>query len=115
MGGHRQVTRSSYAGRRRRTVADRGRQVAIPAPVAELVAAWEARSADRFVAVLAPVAQVVVPPLHLELDGRDEVWLGVARLFGAFGALRYTSRHRYMTPESVTDEVLLEGHQTEEF
>jgi outer membrane protein OmpA-like peptidoglycan-associated protein len=56
-----------------------------------------------------------VPPLHLELHGRDEVWDGVARLFGAFGALRYTSRHRYLTPEAVTDEALLEGLQTRDF
>ena len=32
-------------------MADRVQQVAIPAPVAELVAAWNDRSADRFVAM----------------------------------------------------------------
>jgi outer membrane protein OmpA-like peptidoglycan-associated protein len=96
-------------------VADRAQQVAIPAPVAELLAAWNDRSADRFVAILAPDARVAVPPLHLELAGRDDVWLGVARVFGAFGALRYVSRHRYLTPESVTDEAILEGLQTQEF
>jgi outer membrane protein OmpA-like peptidoglycan-associated protein len=96
-------------------VADRAQQVAIPAPVAELLAAWNDRSADRFVAILAPDACVAVPPLHLELAGRDDVWLGVARVFGAFGALRYVSRHRYLTPESVTDEAILEGLQTQEF
>jgi outer membrane protein OmpA-like peptidoglycan-associated protein len=96
-------------------VANRVQQVAIPAPVAELVAAWNDRSADRFVAIMAPDVHVVVPPLHLELDGRDDVWVGVARLFASFGALRYTSRHRYLTPDSVTDEALLEGLQTHEF
>ena len=96
-------------------MADRAQQVAIPAPVAELLAAWNDRSADRFVAILAPDARVAVPPLHLELAGRDDVWLGVARVFGAFGALRYVSRHRYLTPESVTDEAILEGLQTQEF
>jgi outer membrane protein OmpA-like peptidoglycan-associated protein len=96
-------------------VADRTQQVVTPAPVAELVAAWHARSADRFVAVLAPDARVAVPPLHLELSGRDDVWVGVAHVFAAFGALRYTMRHRYLTPETVTDEVLLEGLQTQEF
>ena len=90
-------------------------QVAIPAPVAELVAAWNDRSADRFVAIMAPDVHVVVPPLHVELEGRDDIWVGVARLFGSFGALRYTSRHRYLTPDSVTDEALLEGLQTQEF
>jgi hypothetical protein len=84
-------------------VAHRVSPVAIPAPVAELVEAWNVRSVDRFAAALAPDAQVCVPPLHLELHGRDEVWDGVARLFGAFGALRYTSRHRYLTPDTVTD------------
>jgi outer membrane protein OmpA-like peptidoglycan-associated protein len=96
-------------------VAQRVSPVAIPAPVAELVEAWNVRSAERFAAALASDAQVSVPPLHLELRGRDEVWDGVARLFGAFGALRYTSRHRYLTPDAVTDEVLLEGLQTREF
>jgi outer membrane protein OmpA-like peptidoglycan-associated protein len=96
-------------------VANRVQQVSIPAPVAELVAAWNDRSADRFVAIMAPDVHVAVPPLHLELDGRDEVWVGVARLFASFGALRYTSRHRYLTPDSVTDEALLEGLQTQEF
>src|SRR4051794_25077027 len=101
--------------RRRRTVADRAPQVTIPAPVAELVAAWEDRSANRFAAILAPDVHVAVPPLHLELEGRDDVWLGVARLFGSFGALRYTVRHRYLTPDSVTDEAVLEGLQSQEF
>jgi outer membrane protein OmpA-like peptidoglycan-associated protein len=96
-------------------VANRVQQVSIPAPVAELVAAWNDRSADRFVAIMAPDVHVAVPPLHLELDGRDEVWVGVARLFASFGALRYTSRHRYLAPDSVTDEALLEGLQTQEF
>jgi outer membrane protein OmpA-like peptidoglycan-associated protein len=96
-------------------VAPRVSPVAIPAPVAELVEAWNARSADRFAAALAYDARIAVPPLHLELHGRDEAWDGVARLFGAFGALRYTSRHRYLTPDAVTDEVLLEGLQTREF
>ena len=94
---------------------ERVKAVAIPAPVAELVEAWNARSADRFAAALAPDVRITVPPLHLELVGRDEAWDGVARLFGAFGALRYTSRHRYLTPGNVTDEVLLEGLQTREF
>jgi outer membrane protein OmpA-like peptidoglycan-associated protein len=96
-------------------VAERAKAVAIPAPVADLVEAWNARSADRFAAALAPDVRITVPPLHLELGGRDEAWDGVARLFGAFGALRYTSRHRYLTPGNVTDEVLLEGLQTREF
>jgi outer membrane protein OmpA-like peptidoglycan-associated protein len=96
-------------------VADRTQKMPTPAPVAELIAAWNERSAERFVAVLAPDARVDVPPLHLELSGRDDVWLGVVRLFGAFGALRYTMRHRYLTPDAVTDEVLLEGLQTQEF
>jgi outer membrane protein OmpA-like peptidoglycan-associated protein len=96
-------------------VAQRVSPVAIPAPVAELVEAWNARSADRFAAALAQEARIDVPPLHLELHGRDEAWDGVARLFGAFGTLRYTSRHRYLTPDGVTDEVLLEGLQTREF
>jgi outer membrane protein OmpA-like peptidoglycan-associated protein len=96
-------------------VAQRVSPVAIPAPVAELVEAWNVRSAERFAAALASDALVSVPPLHLELHGRDEVWNGVARLFGAFGALRYTSRHRYLTPDAVTDEALLEGLQTREF
>jgi outer membrane protein OmpA-like peptidoglycan-associated protein len=96
-------------------VANRVQPVAIPAPVAELVAAWNDRSADRFVAIMAPDVHVVVPPLHLELDGRDDVWVGVARLFASFGTLRYTSRHRYLTPDSVMDEALLEGVQTHEF
>jgi OOP family OmpA-OmpF porin len=96
-------------------VADSAQPVTIPAPVAELVAAWNDRSADRFVATLAPDVHVTVPPLHLDLHGRDEVSVSVARLFGAFGALRYTSRHRYLAPDSVTDEALLEGLQTQEF
>ena len=96
-------------------MAHRVSPVAIPAPVAELVEAWNARSADRFAAALAHDARIHVPPLHLDLHGRDEAWDGVARLFGAFGALRYTSRHRYLTPDGVTDEVLLEGLQTREF
>jgi outer membrane protein OmpA-like peptidoglycan-associated protein len=96
-------------------VAQRVSPVAIPAPVAELVEAWNDRSADRFAAALAHDAQISVPPLHLELRGRDEAWDGVARLFGAFGALRYTSRHRYLTPDTVTDEALLEGLQTRDF
>jgi outer membrane protein OmpA-like peptidoglycan-associated protein len=96
-------------------VADRTQQVATPAPVAELIAAWDARSVERFVAILAPGARVAVPPLHLELEGRDDVWLGVTRMFAAFGALRYTIRHRYLSPDAVTDEVQLEGLQTQEF
>jgi outer membrane protein OmpA-like peptidoglycan-associated protein len=96
-------------------VPNRVEQVAIPAPVAELVAAWNDRSADRFVAVMAPDVHVDVPPLHLELNGRDDVWVGVARLFASFGALRYTYRHRYLTQDTVTDEALLEGLQTQEF
>jgi outer membrane protein OmpA-like peptidoglycan-associated protein len=96
-------------------VAQRVSPVAIPAPVAELVEAWNARAADRFAAALADDVRIEVPPLHLEVHGRDEAWDGVARLFGAFGALRYTSRHRYITPDGVTDEVLLEGLQTRDF
>jgi outer membrane protein OmpA-like peptidoglycan-associated protein len=96
-------------------VANRVEQVAIPAPVAELVAAWNDRSADRFVAIMAPDVHVDIPPLHLQLNGRDDVWLGVARLFASFGALHYAYRHRYLTPDSVTDEALLEGLQTQEF
>jgi outer membrane protein OmpA-like peptidoglycan-associated protein len=96
-------------------VANRSEQVAIPAPVAELVAAWNDRSADRFVAIMALDVHVDVPPLHLEMHGRDDVWLGVARLFASFGALRYTYRHRYLTSDTVTDEALLEGLQTQEF
>ncbi|HVN12176.1 MAG TPA: OmpA family protein [Kineosporiaceae bacterium] len=96
-------------------MADRVEQVAIPAPVAELVAAWNDRSAERFVAVLAADAKVAVPPLHLDLEGRDDVWLAVSRVFGAFGELRYTSRHLYLAPDVATDEVLLEGLQTQEF
>jgi outer membrane protein OmpA-like peptidoglycan-associated protein len=96
-------------------VTDRTQQVASPAPVTELIASWDARSAERFVAILEPDARVSVPPLHLDLHGRDDVWLGVARLFAAFGTLQYTMRHRYLTPDAVTDEVLLEGVQTTEF
>jgi OOP family OmpA-OmpF porin len=96
-------------------VAERVKPVAIPAPVNEIVEAWDARNADRFAAALAPDVRVSVPPLQLELTGRDETRDGVAQLFGAFGALRYTSRHRYLTPGNVTDEVLLEGLQTREF
>jgi outer membrane protein OmpA-like peptidoglycan-associated protein len=100
-------------------VADRGQRsvakVATPAPIAELIAAWNDRSAERFAAAVAPDARVAVPPLHLELQGRDDVWRGVASIFGAFGALRYTMRHRYLSPDAVTDEVLLEGLQTQEF
>jgi outer membrane protein OmpA-like peptidoglycan-associated protein len=96
-------------------VAQRVSPVAIPAPVAELVEAWNDRSADRFAAALAHDARISVPPLHLELRGREEAWDGAARLFGAFGALRYTSRHRYLTPDTVTDEALLEGLQTRDF
>jgi len=56
-----------------------------------------------------------VPPLHLEFEGRDDIWQAAGRLFAAFGALRYTLRHRYLSPEGVTDEVLLEGLQSLEF
>src|SRR5206468_9143631 len=107
--------RPTRVERRRRTVPNRVEQVAIPAPVAELVAAWNDRSADRFVAIMAPDVHLEVPPLHLEMNGRDDVWVGVARLFASFGTLRYTSRHRYLTTDSVTDEALLEGLQTHEF
>ncbi|HYY10513.1 MAG TPA: OmpA family protein [Kineosporiaceae bacterium] len=94
---------------------ERARPVAIPMPVAELVEAWNERSADRFAAALAPDVHLQVPPLHLDLRGREEARYGVAALFAAFGALRYTSRHRYLTSEGVTDEALLEGMQTREF
>ncbi|MGZ4612702.1 MAG: OmpA family protein [Kineosporiaceae bacterium] len=96
-------------------MADRSAQVAIPAPVAELLAAWNARSAERFVAILAPDAKVAAPPLHLDLEGRDDVWRAVSRIFAAFDDLGYSSRHRYLAPDTVTDEVLLEGIQTQEF
>ncbi len=96
-------------------MADRTKQVAIPAPVAEIVEAWNERSADRFAAALADDVRIEVPPLHLRLQGREDAWDGVARLFAAFGALRYTSRHRYLSSDGVTDEVLLEGLQTREF
>lgn len=96
-------------------MAERVSQVAVPAPVAQLVQAWNERSADRFAAALTDDVQVAVPPLHLELRGREEVWDGVSHLFAAFGALRYTSRHRYLSPDGVTDEVMLEGLQTRDF
>jgi OOP family OmpA-OmpF porin len=96
-------------------VAERTKPVAIPAPVAEIVEAWNERSADRFAAALADDVRIDVPPLHLQLQGRDDAWDGVARLFGAFGALRYTSRHRYLGSDAVTDEALLEGLQTRDF
>ena len=66
-------------------------------------------------AILAPDAKVAAPPLHLDLEGRDDVWLAMSRLFAAFGELGYSSRHRYLAPDTVTDEVLLEGIQTHEF
>jgi outer membrane protein OmpA-like peptidoglycan-associated protein len=83
--------------------------------VAEIVDAWNERSADRFAAALAADVRLLVPPLHLEIDGREEARWAVAALFGSFGALRYTSRHRYLTTVGVTDEVLLEGMQTRDF
>src|SRR4051794_3507120 len=56
-----------------------------------------------------------MPPLHLEFDGPQDVWNGATALFAAFGALRYTLRHRYLSPDGVTDEALLEGMQTLDF
>ena len=96
-------------------MADRTKQVAIPAPVAEIVEAWNERSGERFAAALADDVRIEIPPLHLQLQGREDAWDGVARLFAAFGALRYTSRHRYLSSDGVTDEVLLEGLQTRDF
>ena len=77
--------------------------------------AWNDRSADDFAGAFALDARLSIPPLHLEFEGRDDIWHAVGRLFGAFGALRYTLRHRYLSPEGVTDEALLEGLQTLEF
>ena len=96
-------------------MAERVRSVPTPIPVAALVGAWNDRSADDFAGAFALDARLSIPPLHLEFEGRDDIWHAVGRLFGAFGALRYTLRHRYLSPEGVTDEALLEGLQTLEF
>jgi outer membrane protein OmpA-like peptidoglycan-associated protein len=96
-------------------VTERITPVPTPAPVAELVDAWNERSADRLAAAFAPGARVSIPPLHLEFDGPQDVWNAATALFAAFGALRYTLRHRYLSPEGVTDEALLEGMQTLDF
>lgn len=78
-------------------------------PVDSLLAALQRHDADRTSALLSPNARLTVPPLRIDLSGREQVAQALLDVASAFDGIGYTVRGRYLTPGSVTDETVMTG------
>ena len=92
-----------------RTVVD---QPELAAPVAAMLAALATRTRSLMASTLAESIRLTVPSLNVTCAGRDQVLDAIGAVLLAFPDFAYRLRSRYVAPNQVTDEVLLEGTQS---
>jgi outer membrane protein OmpA-like peptidoglycan-associated protein len=87
-------------------------QAKLAAPVTAFFSALEVRDRNLAVSVLAQQVRLEVPSLGLRCTGQEEVLGAIGAVLVAFPDFRYRIRSRYVAPEQVTDEAVLEGTWT---
>jgi outer membrane protein OmpA-like peptidoglycan-associated protein len=84
----------------------------LAAPVTAFFSALELRDREMAASMLSPDVRLGVPSVGLICTGRDEVLDAIGAVLIAFPDFRYRVRSRYVAPDQVTDEALLEGTRT---
>lgn len=87
-------------------------QSRLVAPVTAFLSALDLRNRDVVSSTLADDVRLNAPSLGFTCCGRDLVLDVLGAILVAFPDVRYRVRNRYVAPEQVTDEAVLEGTRT---